>query len=338
MVEISKSEIDNNSDGENQDYERWSILEEGETTKAELPLPEEKERDLTFERMSELTTEQYLELWRSLNPFYVTHVTRQGIRDHTGMIYHSAGVGSYLNGFKDILSDGKRLCSPAKARYGLPPDFTEEDVARVLEEFVFSIDEFDGWPPTQILNTLPFNFSIASADPWTDKQAIHFAQHTVLNDYYGGERGDEAFFVFPTDVVASQCQFGGHMHSDLITAQVRTERKWNDMFVWPKSGEIPIDAGLVFLPKSQMVDRRTGSRYALEEMVDADGNISLEPRIESFKKWVIGLSEDSPEIKAANDGDLSPLKSKLLEIGIPEECVGEMVGMSREYEIISFSS
>ena len=308
----------------------WSDLGEEVPFRGELMSSEEKEKALTFEKMSELSSEEYLELWRHLNPFYVTHVTRQGIRDHVGMMYHSAGAGDFSDGAKDVLGDGKMLRSPAEINYGLPPNFTEDDVRKVLDELVFSDDKYQGYSPKQILAMLPFSVTLASADPWADKQAIHFAQMTVLDDYYGGETNNEVFYVFPTDVIASQGKFGGHMHDNLTTAQVFDERKWNDMFVWTEDGRIPLDAGFVFLPDSQMVDRNTGSKYATKEIVDETGETKLvvekdEERISRFKEWIGNLSEDSPEIESAWDGDYSKITEILGDIGIPEECIDNMI-------------
>ena len=300
---------DLNSDrSENSEYERWKVLEdiEFEPKPEELPSPEKKIQDLTFERMSELSTEEYLELWKTLNPFFVTHVTRQGIRDHNAMIYHSAGMGRVHRGLQRVLEDDKCLRSPMRVNDGLPENFDEKDVERVLDKLVFSNDEYDGVNPRIVLQNLPMNSSVAAADPWGDGRAIHFAQHTVLDDYYGGESGNEIFFVFPTDVIASQCRFGGHTRGNLCTAQVENERKWNDLFVWSDSGEIPLDAGLVFLPKSQMVDRVNGSKYSLKEVEHEDGRVELLPekdeeRIRRFSEWIKNASEDSPEFVAISE-------------------------------------
>ena len=313
--------------------------EKGEDSREGLPSPEAKERSLTFEQLSKLSTEEYIELWRHLNPFYVTHVTRQGVRDHAGMMYHTAGVGGLHDGCKKIFASRKMLCSPAEASFGLPPDFTEEDVVGVLDRLVFSDDALKGRSPRYILSVLPFNFTFASADPWADSQAIHFAQHTVLDDLYGGERGNEVFFVFPTDVVASQCKFGGQISKDLSSARVSRGREWNDLFVWPEGGRIPLDAGFVFLPKSQMVDRKTGSKYATREVVDEFGNVVLIPekdeeRIERFKNWLKGLSKESPEIVAISNNDYSLIEEKLREIGIPEGCIDGMVRYSKHYRLL----
>lgn len=333
---------------ENQYYEEWSNLggesrtniddewdslknyeqEEADT----LPSPEEKINELSFESLSNLSTEEYLELWKTLNPFYTTHVTRQGIRDHNFMMEHSGGIGAFHDSFKAILKDNKELCSPAEATYNLPANFTEDDVAEVLEECVFSSNKYDGLTPEQIIDTLPMNMrGFSSSDPWCNRNAIHMAQHTVLDQIYGGENNNEVFFVFPTDVIASQCRFGGSMHQGLNTAQVVRERQWNDMFVWPESGRIPVDAGLVFLPKNQIVDRETGSKYATEEVQDEQGNIAIVPkideeRIDRFKQWLKSFSEESPEaIAIEKDGDSEPIRRTLTEIGIPQECLDGMV-------------
>lgn len=337
--------IDNGK--ENPSYKDWSILEDeggqpggAETEPEGLPSPESKERNLTFENLSNLPTEEYIELWRHLNPFYVTHATRQGVRDHAGMMYHTAGTGAFQNGGKKVFKDDKMLRSPAEVTYGLPPDFTEEDVSEVLDELVFSSKDFEGWSPQQILRNLPFNFTLASAKPWADKQAIHFAQHTVLSELYGGESNNEIFFVFPTDVIASQCRFGGHMHRQLTTAQVSSERKWNDLFVWPEDGRIPLDAGLVFLPKSQLVDKNTGSKYATRKVVDEAENVELVPerdesRIVRFREWMAGLSKDSPEMIAINESDdYSLAEEKLREIGIPEEAFSDMLYYGNHYSLL----
>lgn len=326
----------NSNNDDNINYIQWQNMTQADAHESSLevlPSPEQKKTELTFEKMAELSTEEYLELWKRLNPFFVTHVTRQGIRDHSSMIYHSSGMGALHNGFKSVLGGGKILQSPAEVNYGVPYNFTEEDVAKAIDKMIAAApDYYNDKSPEQIVDNLPVNASLGAADPWADRRAIHFAQHTVLDEYYGGETENEVFYIFPTDVIASQCKFGGNMHDGLTTAQVQSERKWNDLFVWPEDGNIPLDAGLVFLPKSQMVDRRTGSRYSTQETTDETGGIILSPekdeeRISRFKEWLDSLSDESPEIVAMKeDKDYSLLRKKVREIGIPERCISSIVG------------
>lgn len=324
---------DLNSDKrENPMYQEWiTKLGEAETASETSPSPEDKERNLKFENLENLSTEKYLELWRHLNPFYVAHITRQGVRDHVGMLYHSSGIGQFQDGYKEIIQNDKLLRSPAEIRYGLPPDFTKDDVASALDKMLPPSAEPNDTTPQEILQSLPLNRSGASAEPWGDKRAIHFEQNTVLDDIYGAESGNEIFFVFPTDVIASQSKFGGHIGRGLNYADSSFDgRKWNDLFVWPEDGRVPIDAGLTFLPKSQMVDRSTGSKYATKEIVDSSGNSKLVPekdeaRIERFKNWVKGLTKNSPEMIQALEGDDdSGIENKLKEIGIPEDATRDI--------------
>ncbi|MBQ2695330.1 hypothetical protein IJG04_01685 [Candidatus Saccharibacteria bacterium] len=318
--------------------------------------PSEKERLLKFEALAQLSTGEYVELWRRLNPFFVTHVTRQGVRDHSGMIYHTAGMGEVHNGLKDMLSE-KSLKSPALVEYGLRPGFSEGDVGAMLKkEFFEKYPDLDAIKKSKyfefasgevtpeyaadvLLASLPLNTTLASADPWADKQAVHFARHMVASDFYGGETDNEAFLVFPTDVIASQCRFGGHVGADLTRAQIKSETKWNDFFVWSKSGEIPIDAGIVFLPKSTSVDPETGSRYATK-IVTQNGTEKRavekdEELINRIIEWAKNLKADAPElaepIRTYTNSEDPPIKAKLVELGISEKLYDRELSLQNVY-------
>lgn len=248
---------------------------------------EEKVELLKPEALSELSTEEYLALWRRLNPFYASHVTRQGVRDHNSMFYHSAGMGEFTAGFTEMLKADKTIYAPSEVHYGIGEGFTEEDVKKCIDSRIedrpdafdeaVNSDKSPEEAAKQYINTLPMNTTMASADAWADIHAIHFARNTALNETYGAENGNEVFYVFPIDVIASQSQFGGHIGRDFSTAQVVSERKWNDLFVWPESGRIPLDSGIVFLPKSVEVSPETGSIYETVESVGPNGEIIREP-------------------------------------------------------------
>jgi len=319
----------------------------------ETPLtPEEKKEGLDFEALAELSTEEYLRLWRRLNPFFVTHVTRQGVRDHNAMIYHSAGMGEFQEGMTGVLADEKKLRTPAEVRLGLGREITEENVGKALDKMLFSTDVdieemrrrgmSDQAIVKELVGGLPVNTTIAAAEPWSDKRAVHFAQLTVLDDNYGGESGNEAFFVFPTDVIASQCRFGGHTRDNLVSAETVTERKWNDMFVWPKDEDITIDAGLTFLPKGMMVDPETGSKYATK-LVEVDGREARVPVVDEeavvkFTEWVAGLSGEDEAVKAATgmNGrlDATMLREEALRAGVSERVLADL--LEEPYELQNF--
>lgn len=319
--------------------------------KFETPLtPEEKKEGLDFEALAELTTEEYLKLWRRLNPFFLTHVTRQGIRDHNAMMYHSAGMGEFQEGMTGVLADGKVLRTPAEVRLGLGREVTEENVAKALDRMLYQEDaDIEGKRARgmsdraildEMVNGLPVNTTIAAAEPWADKRAVHFAQLTALDDYYGGESGNEAFFVFPTDVIASQCRFGGHMQDGLTTADTRSERKWNDMFVWPKEKDITIDAGLTFLPKNMMVDAETGSKYATK-VVEVDGKEVRVPEVDEeavakFTEWVSGLKAEDEAVRAflefGREHDATALREEALKAGVSERILDDVLDAQDDFQ------
>ena len=253
--------------------------------------PEEKEELLSPEALAELSTEEYLALWRSLNPFYTSHVTRQGIRDHGSMVYHSAGKGDFQSGFTEALKAGKKLLPPSKIHYGLGKEFSEDDVrgaiSGTIEDQSEVIDKMieAGLRAEEIAQVVirrsQFNSTLADAEPWSDMRAIHFARETCLDELYGGEKGNEIFFIFPTDMIASQYRFGNiRKTKGLGAANVRSERKRNDFFVWSEECEIPIDGGFVFLPKTTLVSQETGSIYETREVVGPDGETVREPFID----------------------------------------------------------
>lgn len=223
------------------------------------PLTNEQKRQLLHhEAIAQLNLEQYIALWKRLNPSFLTHVTRQGFRDHNAMTDHSAGVQEFHSGFLGIMTDEKLLrpsmaLSPLKNR-------DETSVREWLGNWVFEVDERQAYDRLDKL----MNPHLALDSKYPDKTAVHFATQLVADQYYGGESNNEIFIVYPSDIIASQLYFAfNSLKKDFTKPQ--SETKWNDVFVWPSTvnnAGIPIDAGIVFLPKSQPVDSETGSKYA----------------------------------------------------------------------------
>ena len=82
---------------------------------------EEKRNILKPEILANLSTEEYIALWRRLNPQFLAHITRQGFRDHTGgdvMVNHHGGYQEFVNGFVDVMKNGKKILPPL-SRLGL---------------------------------------------------------------------------------------------------------------------------------------------------------------------------------------------------------------------------
>lgn len=142
------------------------------------------------------------------------------------------------------------------------------------------------------------HFSWASAPKYPDITATHLAAQMVSDEYYGGERGNEVFFVYPSDVLASQYAFtfnGGE--KDFTRPQ--SETKWNDVFVWtdPNNLGVPVDSGIVFLPEKTPVDPETGSKYASEiKVVDGqEKRVMIEDTtlVSSFIEWGKKMDDQS---------------------------------------------
>lgn len=215
------------------------------------------EADYTLEEISELFTEEHLAsldldeyalLMKRFPSEMVTHVTRQGVRDHQGHMFHSRGLGEYSQGFESILADGGRLRSPLGIQ--LTQEKKEQAIARYLGE--------DAEIAKSHLSRLS-NIEGSEPGSYQDAMAIHFAAEEVADVYYGSERGNEIFFVYPSAFIASQYHFQGNLDRD-------GGGYWNDQWVWANEEHgISLDAGLVFIPSQTPVDRKTGSRYELDQ-------------------------------------------------------------------------
>lgn len=259
------------------------------------PLTNQEKRELLVpEVLAGLSTEEYIALWRRLNPHFLAHVTRQGFRDHNAMIYHSAGLEEFHKGFINVMED-ERLLRPPIALAGLK----NRDGAAVrqwLSDWVLQAE--DQQQAKERLSNL-LHFHLASAPKYPDETAVHFAAQKVADGYYGGESGNEAFFIYPSDVLASQHPFAFNgWEKDLTRPQ--SETKWNDVFIWtdPDHPGVPVDSGIVFLAEKTPVDPETGSKYASEiKVVDGqEKRVMVEDTalISSFVEWGKKLDDQSP--------------------------------------------
>lgn len=266
-----------------------------------MPLSNAEKRELLrSEVLAELNTEEYIALWRRLNPHFLSHVTRQGFRDHNAMVYHSAGLQEFHDGLTSVLRDQKLLRPPMAVRDGL---LARDDgsIRKFLEDWALQAEDEE--EAKKRLNA-QLNHSLATAPNYPDKTAVHFAAQIVADGYYGGESNNEVFFVYPSDVLASQHDFAFNGWEKDFT-QPQSETKWNDVFVWPATLEnpgIPVDTGVVFLPEKTPVDPQTGSKYA-SEVKTADGEekrvmVEDEKLIAAFVGWAENLTDESPVIQA----------------------------------------
>ncbi|GDX62407.1 hypothetical protein LBMAG33_7170 [Candidatus Levyibacteriota bacterium] len=315
-LESQKKEIPNNRELLKGFYEKMKIT----------PLTNEEKKELLKpEVLKNISTEEYIALWRRLNPYFLSHVTRQGFRDHNGMTSHSSGLQEFHNGFMSVLDDDKILRPPMGIGADGLRGRDEESVRKFLDNWVLKAESKDEAAERLIAQ---LNFTTAAAPKYPDKTAIHFAAQTVADSYYGGESNNEVFFLYPTDVLVSQHNFAFNGWEKDFT-KPQSETKWNDVFIWPSlldNSGIYIDTGLVFLPKNTPVDPETGSVYAYEiKTIDGEEKkVMVEDKkiVSSFIKWIEDLNIESPIVQShKKSGDNESERKTKIEI-IKKEIIG----------------
>lgn len=239
--------------------------------------PEEVREHFSEENLASLSMSEYVQTLRRFPSEMVTHVTRQGIRDHTGHMYHQEGVGGYQDGFMRIVQDG-RLRSPFGAA------LTEKVEGEQFESFLH-LDVYD----TEEAALAHVEEMIdPKSDPkgsYADRAAVHFAAQEVADAYYGAESGNEIFLAYPSLHIASEYYFKG-------TPAEGGGGQWNDVWVWANEERgLDVNAGIVFIPAETQVDPETGSRYELDEKGQP---VEIMANIELLKK--IADAEDLSEL------------------------------------------
>lgn len=213
--------------------------------------PEEMKELFNEEHLASLSMEEYTLLLKRFPNAMVTHVTRQGIRDHTGMFEHTKGEGEYEDGFMQILKEGE-LKSPLAV-------VATENGKEVAIAKAIRLEESE----TKQEAEERLQQSLSSAfDGYADRAAVHVATEAVADHYYGSERGNEIFLAFPSAHVAAEHNFIGQL------AEAR-DLKHNDTWILQDDNldkGMNINAGVVFIPAEARVDQKTGSRYELDEM------------------------------------------------------------------------
>lgn len=235
---------------------------------------EDVKRYFTEENLSSLDLDDYALLLSRFPSEMATHVTRQGVRDHTSMDEHRAGMGEYSDGFVKILEDGRLRSLVSKL---LASEDREETIGEFFKwlveqtrlhnswikvsdrEIIENVIEkekrgVDDWQSEQedefIYNT--------NSGSYSDRSALHLARGVVMDSCYGGEEKNEAFFAYPVGHFFAEHQFQNKGMDNID--------KNNDTWLWTKENKgLSVNAALVFLPKSTPVDPETGSKYFLDE-------------------------------------------------------------------------
>ena len=151
----------------------------------EQPLTkEEKIQFLRPEILSSLSTEEYMRVWKRLSNHFVSHVTRQGVREaENSHVYHTHGLHERHNGLSVLLEAEKSLQSKSVREGSTSPDVWRDEAQKILDTTDFSKpitvgmhEEFPN-PWNVVKRGLTGTIGVAPAIP--DEVAIHFAADRV---------------------------------------------------------------------------------------------------------------------------------------------------------------
>lgn len=249
--------------------------------------------------LSSLDIAGYIDLIRTHPTHFLTHVTRQGVRDHTGS-FHGVGLGEFHHGFENLLGNKKLqsrfsiICKRDGAEaavndllefnYKLKPSIILKNlgeyqkVADISDQARASISVNDG--TLAISDTEETDRRMTAINEYAEKivdsilssskdaqngagtAADMLAVHMAFEDVADGQYGGETgneIFV----VVPAMHVAADHQYNEFHQFTGYSEM-WNDVWVWPKQDEgLNIDAGIVFIPKNTAVDPKSGSRYQM---------------------------------------------------------------------------
>lgn len=308
---------------------------------AETPLTNQEKRDLLKpEALAQLSTDEYVALWKRLNPQYLSHVTKQGFCDHDVMVYHFGEPARLHTDFTDIAKDEKCIRPKLALNFFRKRDYAS--VKTAMEELVFPNARNEAEAMINFDRILHWSIQKDIAPAYADHTSVHFASMIIPEDYYGAETGNDIFFIFPTDVLASQYDFAFNgRYKDLTT--IANTKEWNDVFVWPNSIDDPgvsLDAGFVFLPENTQVDPLTGSKYATEiKLIDGkEVRVVVEDTqlVDKFLEWSRDLHKNIQLLRLAQqyfvnrdekaDDELGRIfKHELLQLGFTEDAVSDLI-------------
>lgn len=257
--------------------------------------------DFAPEHLAEISDDEYIKLLQEVPAAFSTHVTRQGVRDHYTSENHSEGLNQYYNGFVDILESDKKLQS------ALGASLNSDDLETGMQKFLV-LDKIPG--RDYVTYKHPYlredNFWSGGFNAgFVDKATVHLAADTTLEEFYGAEEGNEIFFVFPGAMITSQYGFSsGYGFSSNYDNSLK--HMGNDQWVYVDGQKgIDVDAGFTFIPKNTMVDRKTGSKYQLDEnrepIIDSETNaLKLATDVVPAQEYWQGYFDEHPDLKPAH--------------------------------------
>lgn len=228
-------------------------------------------KQFTEEHLVSLSLEDYTLLMKRFPSEMITHVTRQGIRDHTGHMFHTAGESEYHTGFMKIAEKGVLHSALSIA-------VTEEEKKEKIKGLVLKKDSDTKEEVLERLNkiTNPNIQDYNGEGSYADRNAIHFAAEEVADAFYGAEKGNEIFIAYPSAFIASQYNFQGQLTEP-------SGNDYNDQWIWANEEKgMNINTGIVFIPEEAKVDINNGSRYEIDRNNNPIINKEYQSTIKKF--------------------------------------------------------
>jgi len=225
--------------------------------------PEDIKKYFSEENLSRLSVEEYALLMQRFPGEMVTHVTRQGIRDHASTSFHTAGIGEFHNGFKSVIED---RCIRSSLGIALQEKTKEAVVAKYMhldQVDNINLDRPNESKRSKALSLYQKNFLFRRTD---DVSAVHVAAELVMDEMYGGETGNEIFFAYPSAHIAAEHKYSGFIDGSMARDYLGDKSVHNDSKVYLDGYDgMSLDAALVFIPEDAQVDILTGSKYETTE-------------------------------------------------------------------------
>ncbi len=208
------------------------------------------------EKIKSLSTDDYIKLLRDHPSDMLTHVVRQGLRDHASTIWHKSGLNEKHDGFVKLLASGGLKSVLGRDMEGKSFDET----VRAFCKLDTAVDRFTA---LESIHRELENTSFHS-NSFADKSSVHFATSVVMDEMYGGEKGNEIFFVLPSVVAGVNYKYSGKIENG-------SPDQNNDVWLHtdPANG-VELDTGFCFIPENSHVSSHDGSRY------NEDGSLVVE--------------------------------------------------------------
>ena len=223
---------------------------------AQTPLtPEEQDKYLTEEAASGMDVEDYLTLMNRLSGYYVSHVTRYGVREQSFMSTgggHTVGMGKFMDNFTPVLEAGRlnsfftNILNETEYTRGILGDLIkrkiEESGAENPDKAVIV---------EQVLQEL-MHWDAHDMHP-ADRTSVHFASNDMAGRYYGSEVGYDVYFYYPAEVIAKNYRHEWQQHTNV---KAEHDDWYNDVGIWNEGKGVPLDVGIVCIPENVKVDKK----------------------------------------------------------------------------------